>query len=72
MKACRGGDLARWQGYEAGKNASLHHGVGGDAPPDGAGADDTGGVMNNSLSQATNGLFDATGDGPQEWLPASL
>ncbi|HBC3173566.1 TPA: DUF2786 domain-containing protein, partial [Escherichia coli] len=28
MKACRGGDLARWQGYEAGKNASLHHGVG--------------------------------------------
>ncbi|HAM4872548.1 TPA: DUF2786 domain-containing protein, partial [Escherichia coli] len=31
VKACRGGDLARWQGYEAGKNASLHHGVGGTA-----------------------------------------
>ncbi len=56
MKACRGGDLARWQGYEAGKNASLHHGVG-ELPAGWCRADDTGGVMNNSLSQATNGLL---------------
>lgn len=30
LKSCRGGDIARYRGYEAGKNARLHHGVEGE------------------------------------------
>ncbi|ECN8124410.1 DUF2786 domain-containing protein, partial [Salmonella enterica subsp. enterica serovar Typhimurium] len=30
LKSCRGGDIARHRGYEAGKNARLHHGVEGE------------------------------------------
>lgn len=32
LKACRGDDIARRQGYEAGQNARLHHGVQGTGP----------------------------------------
>ncbi|CAI1056851.1 DUF2786 domain-containing protein [Serratia entomophila] len=32
LKGCRGGDLARSQGFEAGQNARLHQGVQGDGP----------------------------------------
>ncbi|MOA62372.1 hypothetical protein D3C78_1877720 [compost metagenome] len=31
-KACRGDDIARLRGYEAGQNARLHQGVQGDGP----------------------------------------
>ncbi|ELF4281920.1 DUF2786 domain-containing protein [Salmonella enterica] len=30
LKSCRGGDIARHRGYEAGKSAKLHHGVEGE------------------------------------------
>ncbi len=36
VKACRGGDLARWQGYEPGKMPHCIM-VWGRCPPDGAG-----------------------------------
>ncbi|WP_312229862.1 DUF2786 domain-containing protein [Pseudescherichia sp.] len=32
LKACRGADTARYQGYEAGQNARIHHGVSGRGP----------------------------------------
>ncbi|MGJ3436746.1 DUF2786 domain-containing protein [Serratia sp. Je.1.23.a] len=32
LKGCRGGDLARSQGFKAGQNARLHQGVQGDGP----------------------------------------
>lgn len=32
LKACRGADTARYQGYEAGQNARLHQGVSGRGP----------------------------------------
>lgn len=32
LKTCRGDDIARRQGYEAGQNARLHHGVQGTGP----------------------------------------
>ncbi|HDC4528641.1 TPA: DUF2786 domain-containing protein [Enterobacter cloacae] len=32
LRSCRGGDIARHRGYEAGKNARLHQGVQGENP----------------------------------------
>ena len=56
LKACRGADTARYQGYEAGPNARIHHGVSGRGPAAIGYRKDSGGMM-NSLSQAANGLL---------------
>lgn len=32
LKSCRGGEIARHRGYEAGRNVRLHHGVEGENP----------------------------------------